>query len=420
MKNGKKSLFSRLFYNNKFLVVFSILASFVCWLVISLEQNPTRSRTFTDVTVNLSTENSVASDLGLDIVSGGIGEKVNVTVTGPNYIVSSMDAGDFIVSASLSDVLAAGKYELKLTASANSEKTGYTFASITPSTISVSFDYIDTKEFLVTAEAEGATAVEGLVVDSPVVSEGEFKSISIKGPRAELEKINSVVAYALVNRELSATETFDASIKLYDESGNQMDLSDFTLSTNEVKISVPICKKAVLPVTASFHNAPDKFNDAISYSMSNKTVTVLGPEDTINDLKTVTLAPIDVSKLSSKNFSFDVALVLPDGVKTVENIEFVTVKFDASKISERTVTVSEIKFSNLTSGLKASASATIPNVKICGKTATVRNLKNADFYAIIDLNGKVAGEYTVPAKIFCTKSNEVWQVGEYSVIVTVK
>lgn len=420
MKTNKKFSFTKLFYNNKFLVFFSLITAFVIWSVISLNQNPIRQKVFSDVTVNITTENTVASELGLDIISGGVGEKVNVTVSGPNYIVSSMNVNDILVSASLSDVTAAGEYELTLTATQNSSKTGYSFVSIVPDKILVDFDYIDTKEFTVVADAVGAAAVKGLVVDTPVVSDSENTTISIKGARTEMNKIASVVASAQVNKTLSATESFDATIQLLDEKGKELDQKPFTLSTNEIKISVPISKKAVLPLTASFDNAPDEFSKAVSYKLSTKTVTVLGPEATINKLKSIPLASVDISKLSKTNNRFDVALILPDGVKLVDNIQTVTITFDTSDLQEKAFTVKTVKYINVTAGLSPKASAAIKNVSVIGPKSVVKKLEAGDLYALVDLSGKTAGQYTVTAKIQCKESGKVWQVGEYNVIVTLK
>ena len=389
-------------------------------MIISIEQNPTRTRTFTDISVNLTTEDSVAADLGLDIIGGVSTEKVNVSVSGPNYIVSSMEARDIIVNASLSEVSGAGTYDLTLSAAQNSSVTGYSFLSITPETIKVTFDYIDTKEFPVTAEAIGASAVEGLVVDTPVVSDGVSKTIVIKGPRTEMQKIGSVVASANVNKTLAVTESFDASVKLVDLEGNELDATNFSIPANQIKISVPIVKKAVLPIAVTYSNAPNGFDSAVKKTLSHYNATVLGPEEIVSKLTSVLLSEIDVTKITKSNNSFDVSLALPDGVRTVENIEYVTVKFSTSGLREDTVKVNEIKYTNSSKGLTPSTTSTLANVKICGPDKVVRKLNDSSFYAVADLSGKKAGEYTVPVTIMCKSSDQVWQIGEYNLIVTLR
>lgn len=50
------------------------------------------------------------------------------------------------------------------------------------------------RKFTITAKADGAAAVDGLVAETPVVSGTENDTITIKGPRTVMNKIDSVVA----------------------------------------------------------------------------------------------------------------------------------------------------------------------------------------------------------------------------------
>ncbi len=104
----------KLLYNKKFTVTVSLVFAFVIWLVIMINQNPVREQTFTDITASISIENTVASEMGLGIVSDVTSQKFTVTVSGPNYIVSSLKPEDFLLSASVTDVNNAGTYSLEI------------------------------------------------------------------------------------------------------------------------------------------------------------------------------------------------------------------------------------------------------------------------------------------------------------------
>ena len=60
---------SNLVYNKRFTIPLSIILSFALWLGISMVQNPIRTQTFTDVTASISVEGTLASEMGLGIVS---------------------------------------------------------------------------------------------------------------------------------------------------------------------------------------------------------------------------------------------------------------------------------------------------------------------------------------------------------------
>lgn len=410
-----------LLYNKRFTMPFSILVAFVLWLIIMINQNPVRQLTYNDISANVSLENTVVGEMGLGIINDVSSQKFSVTLSGPNYIVSSLKPEDFILNAVVTDVNAAGTYTLDIVGARNSSKSGYTFANITPSSIEVTFDFIDTKEYTVVPKLVGVGAAEGLVAETPIINGIENGMITIKGPRSVMDKIDSVVAYAEVNKTLDSTQTYDADILVYDADGKALDMKNLVLDNPTVKVSVPISKKVSLPVTAAFNNLPSGLKAKnIKYTIDHSKVTVVGPPEVIGKMKNVTLSPIDFTAVSSKTNKFEVSLLLPDGVKLLDNIEAFKVTIDTSDYTEKTLTVSDIKFSGLASSVKANAGETIRNVKICGPKDVIKKIKASDLYATIDLTDKTAGEYTVDAKIASSKYGNVWQVGTYSVAVTIR
>lgn len=420
-KLSQKLNFRLLLENRKFTIPFSICMSVILWLIITMSQNPIRQQIFNDITATVSIENTVISEMGLGIVNDISNQKFSVTLSGPNYVVSSVKPEDFILSADITEVTKAGTYKLKLTGSRNSNKTGYTFASITPSEIEVSFDFIDTKEYTVVPKIIGAAAAEGLVAETPIINGLENGIITIKGPRSTMEKIDTVAAYAEVNKTLNSTQTYTADIKVYDSNGNELDITNLVISTANVNVSVPISKKVTLPVKAAFNNLPEGLTaDDIKHSIDHQKVTVVGTPEVVAKMTSVTLSPIDFTTVSKNSQSFEATLVLPDGVKLLDNIEFFTITIDTSDFNEKTLNISNIKYSGLSSSLKATVNTSIKNVKICGNKDDIKNIKPEDLYAVVDLSDKPAGDYTVSVIIKSDKYKKVWQVGQYNIAVTVK
>ena len=111
---------------------------------------------------------------------------------------------------------------------------------------------------------------------------------------------------------------------------------------------------------------------------------------------------------------------MPDGVKSVDNIESVTVTVQGLEdYMTKTVTVKDINYAASGSNQTAKLSRSIRNVKICGPRSVLNKLTSNDFYAEIEISGKTNGEHTVSARIKCRKSNAVWQVGTYNATVTI-
>lgn len=417
---GKLS-FRNLLYNKRFTIPFSVITAFCLWLVIMINQNPDVDRTFTDVPVTINLENTFAATNKMEIIGDISSQKFTVTVKGPNYVVSALKSNDIYVYASAAAIDAPGEYQLEVSGARNTAVSDYDFISISPSTVTVNFDYVDTKEFTIKAKANGASAAEGLVAETAVVSGTESDTISIKGPRTVINKIDSVVAYADVNATLGESTTYDAEIQLYDENGEAIDASNLTLSETAVKVTVPISKRKTVPVRADFSNLPSGFSkESIAYTIDHDSVNIIGTPEAIDKINSVTLSAIDITSVSVSSNSFDVSAKLPDGVRILDSIEHFTVTVNTSSYAERTFAVSGIKYTGLSSGLSASSDAVIRNVKICGPKAALAKLTADALYAEVDLSGKAAGEHTVLVTVKSDRYNNIWQVGSYSTTVKIK
>ena len=419
MKRLKSFSIKELLYNKKFAVTFSIVTAFVLWLIISLYQTPEREQTFTDVPLTINTKGTVVEELGMGIVNDVSDIDVSVTVFGPNYIVSTLDSEDLTVTASLSDVTAPGTYVLRLSPAKSNKRDDYSLVSISPSSITAKFDYIDTQEFDITPQAEGVSAVSNLIAEAPVLSNAADAKLTIKGPRTEMKKIASVVAFKEVNKVLESTTSFDAEIKLLDADGNELDKAPFTIETESVKISVPISKKATFKFETTFINAPsDDAKNNLNIKLDVDSITVIGPPNTIDSMQNIQLSSIDYTQISKSNSTFNLTPVFPDGVKSLENVQQVVAQINTSSLSERTFNISNIEFINKADSITTASATNIKNVKICGPSRVVRNLTEDDFKAVIDLKGKATGEYTMNVTITCHSNPVVWQVGKYTVSVT--
>ncbi len=433
----QKNRLSQLLYNKKFTVVLSVVLAFALWLGISMTENPIRQHTFTDLSAPITLEGTAAADLGLGIVSDVASQRFSVTVSGPNYIVSSLKAEDFSLSASTVDINSAGTYNLEIAAVNNSNKSGFTISKITPSTIDVTVDFIDTKEFTLVPKLLGVSAAEGLVAETPVVSDSQQSTVTIKGPRSTIDKIASVASFKEVNETLSTSQTFDADVVLYDSNdkilyrytadGTVYDANDnvitnsyLSLSFTGVKVTQPISKRKSVVCKPVFNNLPSGLTvDDIRYTLNQNKVTIIGTPEIVDKIDNISLSAIDFRSVSTTVKHFEVSATLPDGVKFLESIENVfTVDIDTSQYAEVTLDIKNIRCLGLNGELKAKTDKQIKNVKLCGPAKIIKNIKASDLFAVVDLTDKTAGDYTVEVVIKSDIYDEVWQIGTYSTSIT--
>lgn len=410
----------KLLNNRRFTIPFSLLMAFLIWLVIVIKENPIIERSFSDMSVSVNLENTIASENGMSMISNISDQKFTVIARGPTYLISSLKNEDFNVYASVASVDAPGEYTLDVVATPNATNKGYEVLKVVPSTLKVSFDYIDTKEFTVKALAEGVTAKEGLIAENSVVSGAESDTITITGPRAIISKIDSVVAYAKVDKELSVSKTFDAHIKLYNSKGKELSLENLTLSESTVKVTVPISKKKTVPVEVAFANQPEGFDvKSIPYTIDHEKVTIIGKPKAVDKIDKITVSPIELYKITKNTNKFDVSAQLPEGVRLLDNIEHFTVEFNLVNYSTRKLDVSEYKFANLGDNLTAKGDV-IKNVTFCGLWNEIYQIDNEQVYVLVDLADKKEGQHTVQALICFKDNKKVWAVGSYDATITVE
>lgn len=417
LKNLNPFALKKLLYNKKFIIPLSIFLAFVLWLVIITQENPIRERSFTNLTLSVNLENTFASENSMNIVGDLSSQKVSVVVRGPSYVVSSLRSEDISVYVSAASVDEPGVYTLDVMATRSS--TNYEVLSVSPSTVKVEFDYFDTKEFTVKADAKGATAVEGLIAEAGIVSGIEGDVLKVTGPRSKVNKIASVVATCDVNRVLSQTETFDAEINLLDEEGKKISLQNITVNAENVKVKVPISKKKTVSVVADFANLPVGFDKySIKYAVDHPKVDIIGNPETIDKISQITLSAIDISQISLSNKEFEVTPKLPEGVRFVDNYEIFKVTINTTGYIEKTIAVTNVKAVNLKSGLKSTQSQ-IKIVKICGPRAAVNKITADMITAQVDLTDKGEGQHSLNVVMNFKTYKNVWAVGSYNTTVTI-
>lgn len=416
----KSFSFRKLLYNRKFTIPFSIFLSLVLWMIITIEQKPIIQRSFSDMTVTINMENTFAAENDMSIIGDISQQRFTVLVMGQNHIVTALTAKEINLYASAASVDSPGEYNLTVSATEATAAADYDIISISPKTVKVSFDYIETREFTVEALAEGATASDGLIAEAAVVSGMEGNTITITGPRTVINSIETVRAITQVNKTLSQSETFDSTVVLLDSKNKEVSQENLQLSTNQIKITVPISKKKVVPVKVDFSNVPKGFDkSSINATVNHTEVTIIGTPETVDKIKEVLLSPIDITTLANKAQTFEVSVKLPEGVRMLDAIESFEVGINLSSYREKVISVYKTSYKGLADGLSATAES-IKNVKICGPANVIRKLNENVAYAEIDLTDKKAGAHAMNVVISFEGIDNVWAVGSYETSVTIK
>ncbi len=417
MKN-KNQRISDLFYNNRFLLVFSIVIAVVVWLVVAIEFSPETTNTIRNVPVKID-YSEIKNNLGGLQPFGETDFTVDVTVSGQKIVVESDSIADSInVTASTGYVNSVGNYDLKISAEGSDE---YKIIDVTPDVVQVYFDYPKEKEFKVETDIDfGSQAVaEGYFMDDFVLSDAN--TVKVSGPESEINKIERIVAVAEHAGEMRQSDTVDAVLTAVTKDGSTLKYVSFNRQSEKIQITMPVYKIVTLPVTCSFSNIPAEYLDALPFevSISPATATFGIPENQIESKTSIELSSkIDFSRLSTGQNVFTISVTdheISGGIVLDETKEFV-VKVDVKNMSAKTVSApSTIGISGVPDGLTAELTKLNFSVlTVIGPEEKLALLNTDNLVLTADfskIDENASDVVTVPVRV---SDDSCWSYGEYT------
>ena len=439
---------NNLLYNKKFTVVLSIVLAFSLWLGIAMVEKPIREKTFTDLNLSVSLEGTVAEKKGLSIFSDVSSQKFSVTVSGPNYLVSELEADDFILSVPTDEINSAYEYTLDVIAKTNVSDSELKIKAVSPPSVILNVDYNEKVDFVYQPNKEdnkysivldniNVNAGEGYVLGNTIIPE-THKTLSIEGPRKIIEKIGSVSAYLDVNETLFSSKAFDTDVVLYgsnksvlyrftpdgtvyDGNNNVILNSYLKMSFTSVKVTQEIFKQKEVECKAKFTNLPSGLSaDDISYRLDRSKVTIAGLPEIVDKITEVSNEAINFKDVSPSSNKFKKSFETPEGVSILDENKDINITVDTSKFSEKSFTINNVKYNGLDDGLKITNNNQAVSIKICGPRDIIRKIKASDFSVSVNLEGKSSGTHTVELSIKSEKYNSIWLVGTQTIKVEIK
>ncbi len=417
----KKQRISDLFYDNRFLLVFSVLFAVIAWLIVATEFAETQN-TISNVPVQINYSN-VNNNLGGLQPFLDKEYTVDVTISGKRYIVESDDIkDDILVVADTSLVNSVGDFPLNLTVTSKSVRPEYEFVSVSPQiTEKITFDYLKEQEFKIIPELAFVNDAvrDGFHLGEITVS--DVSTVKVSGPETAVKKVAGVVARAEHNGDLRQSTSVDATIVAIDKSGNPVQGVNFNRTSSKVSIKVPVYSIQTLPITCSFSNIPSEYIGSIpfEYTVSPSTAS-FGIFDGDTAKESIELATkIDFNKLNIGKNVFTVNLGsndFPGGILLDDTVTEITVTVNVTNVVSKKLSVSpeNIKLENVPNGISVDFSEfQFSEVTLIGPQENISALTDGNLVLIADF-----GEYddiesdslVVPVRV---SDGYCWSFGEY-------
>lgn len=430
----KKGFFERLLFNNKFLMVFSVLLSIVLWMTVKVNFSADSSRTVSNITISPKTLNSKEGDYIAFVDNDSL--SFSVVVSGKSYDISSSSftKDNIIIEAAPVYVDSVGYKTVGI--SARSNVSGVTVQSIEPSSVTVFYDTYREREINVLPKLStelSSLAKDGFLVGDPIAS---MSTVHVSGPATVVDKIKNVFFEADIDEsELPLTSTAEISAKIsYDVELNRgkkyLKCKDIDEKENPATVTIPVYKTKTVPVTVKFVNEPEAFKEkSPRISISPAYVKIkFSASESDEDYKELNCGTVDFRTLTNgvNRFSFtlddaNAALVADD------NKEF-EATVNMSSYSKKTLseTSYNIVLLNQTNGYEYSVDASsLSGLTVVGLSSSINNIKAEDLQLELNVSkldlDKTSAQRVSVSNISVTnkKYDDCWVYGNYTVKVTV-
>ena len=188
-------------------------------------------------------------------------------------------------------------------------------------------------------------------------------------------------------REVVAVKAVDADDK---------SIAGVTVNPNTVEVTIPIRKTKTVRIEPVLEGQPSRDWEITDISQNRETVVIYGEASVLQTIDSIKTKPVVLTG-TNENTSFNVGLIIPEGVATVDNISSVTVYVRGTRIVNREMLMNKINFTGIGEGLRILEGEAAPSVRITvrGREDIVNGITVGDVAVTANLNGLGQGKHSV-------------------------
>ena len=392
--------------------ILCVLAAIILWFYVVMTDTTTDEKVFSGISVDLRGRDRIEDTLGLTIISG-YDLTVDVTVKGPRADINRLTVDDVKAYIDMKTVDGAGEYTLPIRTSLPN---GITAGALSANYMTV---YVDKR----TTISVPVKIVTSQVIEADFTMgtpEPSIETVNVSGPEEVLRTIDHAEASFDLGR-VSKTLISTGKLTLVDANGNEINDPYVRLQTSEVTVRFPvyIYRDFDLKVDTKY-GYYDSTNSRITISPAS--IQVRGDPDVISSMDSVSLGQIDEKKITGDETK-TMAIMLPDGVENLSGTTTATVTITQIGTTTKKLNVTDINVVN-PNGLEYTLERNSLTVTFRGTKTMLDMLSSRNVSLTLDLGylNKTSGTVSVPVtvNVQSTLSGKVYEIGDYSMNVTIK
>jgi Uncharacterized protein conserved in bacteria len=375
--------------------IISLALGIILWAVVHFDESqptttvPTSNYEYKTVNsvkiqaTGLNAQNYVLQSMSAD--------SVKLYVRGSKTDLLRASSDDYTVYVDLSTVTE-GQHTLRLQTEL---PRGVEQVSITPSTVTVAVEELQTKEFEVEVTTKG-TPAKGYKAGIPVLSPTNRVHVTL--PSSGLAKVERVGGTVSVEGESKTIKSKSVKLAAYDSAGNVIEGAVLDPAVIEVEVPITNPYKLVPLQFKLIGQLPSGLSIA-SFKPETEQVTIYGPQDVLDTIEFVE-ADVNLSELTQTG-EFTVPI---KGVASITEFSpaeaKVSVEIVLSQI--RSLQGLPVTIEGVGDGLAAKIvepATQVVDITVRGAPAILDKLQPGDVDVVADLSGRGLGSYTVPLTV---------------------
>ena len=408
MKNKNQKSLLKSLSNNIGLKILALIASMVLWFIVTNITDPTESKRFYNVPVEILNEEALTDEGKVYEILDNTGVISILTVTGKTSVIEKLTVDDIKATADLSQITFLNTVGINITSTRNSSD--LTFRASTD-TLKVSVEDMKRTQMVINASVVGSPA-DGYVVGSVTPSQNVVR---ISGPESVVETIDHVDAVANIgNYAYTSDINTSVDLVLYDADNVEINNSSIKLNISTINITISILATKEVPLTFEVTGTPkDGYKQTDSVKSSISTLTIAGKKSVLDTISTISISDdsLDITGLTSNlSTTINIKKLLPSGVSfadsTFDGNVTVTVPIEKIITKEYEVPAANFAIAHIPDGFDAEIvdfeeSDTI-TISVQGVSSDLTKLTTKDILGVVDME-LIASEEGISE----------WEDGEY-------
>jgi len=279
-------------------IVCAILA-IVLWFYVSLEENPSTSKTVRNVPVAITGEQALKEN-GFSVYS--VSEKsVNVSVAARRLSIGKITNKTLSAVVNVSSIKSAGEFTIPATINSSEANPSASY-SIKGKDIKLVIEPIETRTFKIEPHI-GDTGSSSLIIRSV---EPSSETVTVSAPKSIINEISTVTTDEIIPDDPGKTKAESVSLKVLGK--NKMPLEGAECEPSTVDVNYSFYDVKAVPVVLCLE-------DGTRHTLpSSYTAEIYGHGDDFDKISTIETEPVTQQEFDSGKIP-SVRLILPKGAK---------------------------------------------------------------------------------------------------------